>query len=1064
MRRRVLLTQKRPWPSESHLLAAWVVTVARSVGAECLPIYLLGEEGEKYCEITVSLEERFLDFLSSVSHLQISENEREGRAFVRGLRGPTSLVTPKFTLGFGDVGDLALVASVEGLAIRYRTALFEQDAMVQLVSRFECLLEGTMRDPRQILGDFPLMNHLERQKIVEEWNATDSPWPRDRCMHEFFEARVVQHPERAALVCGEETVSYQRLHQDVIRLCEVLIDSGVAPDTPVALFLEPGVSTVVAIYGTLRAGGFYIPLDSAWPPERIRDVLEDASPVVILTETHLQRSLSAFGSRVLCLDDLPEPSKTRSFERPVPSSAVYCLYTSGTTGTPKGVVVEHQGLVKRIQWLQDQCALGGEDRVLQKTPCGFGISEWEFFWALSFGATLVIADPGGSKDPHYLEELMRKERVTVGFFVPSMLAVLLDLLEVNGRALALPLRWMFTCGEALSPDVCMRFFACFQARLMNLYGPTEADMTWWECPALGEGERPVKVPIGKAIANSKVYLLDARREPVPIGVPGELYLGGQATARGYLNRPELTEARFLANPFDEGRLYRTGDLAQWLPDGNLEFLGRADSQIKLRGNRVELGEIEAILLQGAGVQQAVVLLRGDRPETMQLVACLTPGNLESESIQRHCQNHLPGYMVPSTFYAMDCFPLTDRQKLDRRRLRMILDDQDAVATEVEVVLSDSERRLASLWSQVGVCAPWSSESDFFELGGSSLGLMKLAAAIQGEYDCIIPLQQLMTSSQLGSMARLVEGDHGRDTACHSLTEIKAGDIGKRPLFLVHGIGGGMLWGYKNLSEFLDEDQPVFAFSSRGHAGLPEHRTPRAMAEAYVHDMRSRQPSGPYAIGGYCFGGNVAYEMARVLEGMGETVDLLLLIDAYPFYEAGCQKALQLRSVGECVRFLTNFYHKLVGLGTLTKEDRQNHLRRMRRWLRLKFSRTPDDAHDAVKTLTDTAAYSKRQAALWEAHWQMYDDHVDGSYSGAAVLLRTRAQPVFSCHTQVLGWSRVIQGDLETITIPGHHDALFVDPNVRFVADNVTARLRVRSRRTYTTGVRVQAMPTADQFW
>jgi amino acid adenylation domain-containing protein len=522
--------------------------------------------------------------------------------------------------------------------------------------------------------------------VSDDWNATEAPWPRDRCIHDLFETQATAAPSRLAVIDGSRRVTYGELREQTMSLASMLVARGVSADVPVALLLDRGADTIAAIYGILRAGGFYVPRDVGWPVERTARVLADAAPPVLVTATaYVGQIPSDYHGSVLLVDELPtmatrpvlpspaaRPDGSRTISRPAsPASAVYCLYTSGSTGDPKGVVVEHRGLVKRIQWLQDRYQLTADDRVLHKTPCGFGISEWELFWALPHGATIVVATPEGQKDPVYLHRLMLAERVSVGFFVPSMLALLLEHLQTEGLNRTLPLRVLFTCGEALTPETCGAFCVGVDARLVNLYGPTEADMTFWECPRLEPGDRVDTVPIGRPISNTTAYVLDDDLAPVPVGDTGQLYLGGATSARGYLRRPALTAAVFLPNPFVAGRIYKTGDLARWRPDGHLQFLGRADQQLKLRGFRIEPGDIESVLLRAEGVRQAVVLLHGDDPATHHLVAYVTPEQIDTERLLAACRAHMPPYMVPSGIVPMPRFPLTDRQKIDHGALRRI---------------------------------------------------------------------------------------------------------------------------------------------------------------------------------------------------------------------------------------------------------------------------------------------------------------------------------------------------------------------------------------------------------
>ncbi|MEM7385271.1 MAG: amino acid adenylation domain-containing protein, partial [Verrucomicrobiota bacterium] len=453
---------------------------------------------------------------------------------------------------------------------------------------------------------------------------------------------------------------------------------------------------------------------------------------------------------------LPRARGSCPFPESISEQAVYCLYTSGTSGRPKGVVVEHRGLVKRIQWLQDSFPLSPDDRVLHKTPYVFGISEWEFFWALAHGATLVLASAEGHKDPGYLGRTVKTQKVTVAFFVPSMLAMFLDHLESTGQEAEPSFKVLFTCGESLTEDVCRRFFARFEARLINLYGPTEADMTWWECPRLVEESQLGKVPIGRPISNTRAYILDGEHRPVPHGVPGELHFGGPATARGYLNRPAETASRFIDDPFSEGCLYRTGDLAQWLPNGEIEFLGRMDSQIKLRGYRIELGEIEAVLRLSKGVQNAVVLLRGDRPENHRLEAFVTPGSLDPEGVLRDARMKLPAYMVPTRLKAMEAFPLTERQKIDRSKFPDLASEGRVDSNEQEAE-TGTQKKIEQVWRDVlGAEQPLPIDEDFMALGGSSLLAGYATTQLRKVFGVHLPGTAIYTDGTIRKLSRVID--------------------------------------------------------------------------------------------------------------------------------------------------------------------------------------------------------------------------------------------------------------------------------------------------------------------
>ncbi|WP_154839858.1 non-ribosomal peptide synthetase, partial [Burkholderia pseudomallei] len=582
-------------------------------------------------------------------------------------------------------------------------------------------------------------------QVVYAWNATERDYPIEQCIHQLFEAQVDRKPEAIALTFDGQRLGYAELNARANRLAHYLQERGVGPDRLVALCAERGIEMVVGLLAILKAGGAYVPLDPSHPPERLRRMLDDTNPVAVLVDDIGADALASFESHVAarsprvhlsrdiaqwraCSPANPSTPRERAARR-----LAYVIYTSGSSGEPKGVMNEHRGVVNRLWWMQQTYALDERDAVLQKTPFSFDVSVWEFFWPLMSGARLVIAKPEGHKDPAYLSELIDRERVTTLHFVPSMLQAFL---EDEGAARGCgSVKRVMCSGEALPPSLVKRFYRCLpDARLHNLYGPTEAavDVTAWACDAEEGG---ASVPIGRPIANTRIYVLDEYGQPVPRGVAGELYIGGVQVARGYLNRPELTRERFVDDPFVAGgRLYKTGDLARWRTDGSLEYLGRNDFQVKIRGFRIELGEIEAQLAKVAGVRETVVLAREAAPDTKRhaasnensasnsgekrLVAYYT-GDADATALRAQAAQHLPSYMVPSAYVRLDAWPLTPNGKLDRHALPAPADDAYARA-EYEAPQGAKEEALAAIWKDLLPVERISRHDNFFELGGHSL--------------------------------------------------------------------------------------------------------------------------------------------------------------------------------------------------------------------------------------------------------------------------------------------------------------------------------------------------------
>ncbi|MGB8509117.1 MAG: amino acid adenylation domain-containing protein, partial [Pyrinomonadaceae bacterium] len=480
------------------------------------------------------------------------------------------------TLGMSESGGL-----ING-AVEYNTDLFEEETIVRFLEHFESLLEGIVAGPEMPLAQLPLLTVKEERRLLVEWNDTARAYPQDKRLHEFFEEQAARTPDAVAVVFEGHEVKYAELNRRANQLAHYLHARGVGPDVPVGILMERSVEMVAGLLGVLKAGGAYMPLDPDYPVERLGYMLANAAAPVLLAQSRLLERLPEQSASVVYVDDwtvFAGESESNPVRLTSEENIAYVIYTSGSTGQPKGVMIPHKGICNRLLWMQDTYLLTPQDRVLQKTPFSFDVSVWEFFWPLMTGACLVVARPGGHQEPAYLVKLLAEQRITTLHFVPSMLQVFLEEKELDRCKWV---RHVMCSGEALPFDAQARFFSKMDAELHNLYGPTEAsvDVTFWRCrPA----EFTRSVPIGKPIANTTVYVLDAQMQPVPVGVAGELYIGGEGLARGYVNRPELTAERFVPHPFSHqggAQLYRTGDIVRYLADGNIEFLGRADAQVK----------------------------------------------------------------------------------------------------------------------------------------------------------------------------------------------------------------------------------------------------------------------------------------------------------------------------------------------------------------------------------------------------------------------------------------------------------------------------------------------------
>lgn len=662
--------------------------------------------------------------------------------------------------------DLKLMAAEceRGLlfSFQYRSDLFEKESITRMAGHFETLLKGIVATPEQHLSELPLLGDAESQRILQGWNATQTPYPEKGWLPQLFERQVDRTPESPALLFGDQSLTYRELNARANRLAHTLNRGGVGPDIIVGLCTRRSIEMVVGLLGIIKAGGAYLPLDPDYPQGRLAAMVEDSNAAWILIQAGLETVVPSYVGYVLTLDPelsacAGEPDTNLDLVLHPPNLA-YLLYTSGSTGKPKGVAVPHQGIRNRLMWMQQRFRLTEGDSLLQKTPYTFDVSVWEFFWPLLAGARLVVAGPEDHKDPEQLISLIERHGVTTLHFVPSMLRVFL---EAPSLVQCKSLRRVICSGEALSADLQERFYAQFNAELHNLYGPTEVsiDVTAWPCP---RDAKEASVPIGWPIANTQIYLLDGRLNPVPVGVASELYIGGVQLARGYLNRPDLTAATFIPDPFGEagGRLYRTGDLARWRADGAVEYLCRIDHQVKVRGFRIELGEIETRLLQHPIVTEAAVIAREEAPGEQRLVAYVVVAEGEhSESatlnhLNQHLRETLPDYMIPAAYVFLDLFPYTSSGKLDRKMLPAP-DVSAQVAHQYVAPRNSIEATLARIWADVLRLERVGVHDNFFTLGADSVRSIQMVSRAHQSGVALTP-RQVFQHPTVAELAQIAE--------------------------------------------------------------------------------------------------------------------------------------------------------------------------------------------------------------------------------------------------------------------------------------------------------------------
>ena len=694
------------------------------------------------------------DSLFVFENYPVDDSIREGGGSLK-LSNSRSIEWVNYPLTLISSSDLALMAI-------YDSHRFDSETISRMFSHYTTLMASVAANPEQPMSEIKMLSEQEEQRLTVAWNQTDAEYDRDAKVHELIERQALANPEATAVICEGQSMTFADLNCKANQLAHRLIKCGVQPDTPVAVCMERSFEMVVALLGVLKAGGAYLPLDPTHPPERMAFMLSESSAPVLLTQERFAY-LPAQQARVICLDvdalaDEPTVNPAVALEG---SNLAYIIYTSGSTGQPKGVMNTHEAIANRLLWMQAEYGLSAADCVLQKTPFGFDVSVWEFFWPLMVGARLVMARPEGHKDASYLIELIKQEQVTTLHFVPSMLQVFLAAYGVESCE---SLKRVFSSGEALSYDLQEHFHWKLGAELHNLYGPTEAavDVTYWACE---DSRQMGKVPIGRPIANTQIYILDGQLRPVPEGAAGELHIGGRGLARGYIRQAEMTGEKFIPDPFGAkfgGRLYKTGDLARYMADGSIEYLGRLDHQVKIRGNRIELGEIEAALADHASVREAVVVVREDCNGEKRLVGYVVASGEATATVselREWLADRLPEYMIPQAFVQLDRLPLSENGKLDRKALP----EPDEKRPEIdETYLGPRnviEEIIVGIWEKTLGVDRVGINDNFVELGGHSLQATQLISRLRSALQVEVPLRKFLENPTVTRLVEFVEECH-----------------------------------------------------------------------------------------------------------------------------------------------------------------------------------------------------------------------------------------------------------------------------------------------------------------
>ncbi|WP_375511404.1 amino acid adenylation domain-containing protein [uncultured Nostoc sp.] len=952
------------------------------------------------------------------------------------------------TFGYTHSGtaklDLTLVMRDTGKGLRasfeYNTDLFDEAAIARMLGHFQTLLEGILANPEQRISELPLLTPAERQQLLVEWNNTETDYPKQACIHQLIEAQVESTPDAVAVVFGNEQFTYRELNSRANQLAHYLRSLGVQTNELVGICLDRSLEMVVGVLGILKAGAAYLPLDPNHPEARVAFMLEDSQAKILLTQHRLVEFLPKHTAKLVEIDAdfqfIIEQSQENLLccKDTTPENLAYVIYTSGSTGIPKGVKVPHRSVVNLLTSMRERPGLTQQDILLSVTTLSFDIAVLEIFLPLIVGATTFIVSREVATDGEKLLTTLNHSQATVMQATPATWQLLLAAGWQGSQHLKI-----LCGGETLSPGLAKELVNRTQS-VWNMYGPTETTV-WSTCYSIPKDAIPL---IGQSIANTQIYLLDSCLQPVPVGVPGEMYIGGVGVTLGYLNRPELTKEKFISNPFSQEpnvRLYRTGDLVRYRADGNLEYLQRIDDQVKIRGFRIELGEVELALAQYPGVKQAVVIAPEIVPGEKRLVGYVVPNSEQKIAIaelRNFLQMKLPNYMVPSVFVILDTLPLNTNGKVDRKALPV----DNLTNVEIEKTFATAEDplqlQLTKIWENVLNIYPISIKDNFFDLGGHSLLAIRLFSQINKIFGQNLPTAILFQAPTIEQLTNILR-KQGCSTCWSSLIPIQL-QGSKLPFFYIHSLYGN-LFHSRTLLGNLDLDQPVYGLQAQG---LDKKQAPYTriedMAAHYIKEIRTIQPQGPYFLGGWCLGGTVAFEMARQLETQGEKVELLALFDCYP---------PQVKTGGNIKRsfvekFKKRFSHFLINGQDIIKRN-TSHIVRLEPKQQIMFF--VDRVNYRLQNFLREIVYklhlkmqlplpiSVLDLAVRDANIKAQRAYIAKNYNGKISLFWAIERPAQEYYLMDK-WKELAAGGIEIYKTPGSHDSIMSLPHVLILSEKL----------------------------
>ena len=931
---------------------------------------------------------------------------------------------------------LSISDSVEGLRgeLYYNADLYAGQTIARMIVHLKELLSSIIANPHQKIGSLNMLTSREKQQLLIEFNDTAVSYPRDKCISTLFEEQAAKTPHATATFFDGQKLTYKELNEQSNRLAHYLKKKCVKIDTLVPICIERSAEMIIGILGILKAGAAYVPIDPDYPLERIKYMLEDTGATIVLSNK--ASGLKATGSlniEVIELDTASKMLQSCSSENMVicrsPQQLAYVIYTSGSTGKPKGVMVEHRALADHCHGLIKSAGLEECGSFALFSPLVFDAGHSIIYTAFLLGAALHIMPKRLIMESDLLKAYFYKHEIDCIKIVPS-----LWLSFANENNLIVPKKAMIFGGEVFSKSILDHLARSnYQGNIFNHYGPTEA--TIGKCiHKVNLKKKYATIPIGKPFSNTSLYIVDQYFQLSPVGIAGELYIAGEGLARAYLNEPDLTAQKFIADrfsPVPSTRMYKTGDKARWLPDGNIEYLGRIDQQVKISGHRIEPGEIESVLGEHPAMQQAVVMAREDAPGDKKLVAyyVLRAGYHKQDvgNLRRFLSESLPDYMVPAIFMMIKTMPLTSNDKVDRKALPVPAQydqEQRTVVAPRDVI----EIKLVKIFRECLKNPAIGVTDNYFDMGASSMQAYQIFAIIKKSFGTQLPMSVLFRAPTIEQLAKVL-GNKPAAKSFPCLVPIQPNGL-KTPLFLMHAGAGTVLF-YKELADHLSADQPVYGLQAKGIDDMhPYHKTVEEMATHYINEMRTINADGPYLLGGYCFGGVIAFEIAQQLTRQGKKVSLLALFNSKsPTYVYSAPPADAAKKIS-------------------TKKVKRDNLtlriaRRIKRLLkprRIKWMAISILYPELIKSRKRFHKMLTRAGIPVPGVLQKYfflDNNSDiakaykaGVYPGKMILFRS---PLIYADTQ-LGWGKLVAGGMETIDIPGKHKNRREIMNEPFVAD------------------------------